>query len=63
MKNKCWTVYTSVHFIQVATIYEQSDGGHRGGSAVDWYMNTAHVRNNLRTTCWVDLSESITSRR
>ena len=51
MKNKCWTVYTSVHFIQVATIYEQSDGGHRGGSAVDWYMNTAHVRNNLRNTC------------
>ena len=36
MKNKCWTVYTSVHFIQVATIYKQSDGGYRGGSAVDW---------------------------
>ena len=55
-------------YVQVQSLlYEQSDGGHRGGSAVGWYMNTARVRNNF-CNIWcncmeVDLSESITSRR
>ena len=61
------SLYKSVHFIQVASpqqslLYGQSDGGHRGGSADDWYMNTAHVRNNLRNTCcnwrWTCLNPS-----
>ena len=49
-------LHESVHFIQVASpqqspLHEQSDHGHRGGSADDWYMNTAQIRNNLRNTC------------
>ena len=26
----------------VSTISHQSDGGHRCGSTINWYMNTAH---------------------